>query len=186
MKKVELTNNRVLEIFQDDCAPNPRKEFDNVGTMICFHRRYNLGDEDHGFDTPEDVQEYLSENPDVIALPLYLMDHSGVSMSVKPFGCPWDSGQVGVIIVTPEKLKSECIKREKAIGILTGEVKTYNQYLTGDVYGFMLQEITKCDCCGESKLEVIDSCCGFFGFDLENICYQAELSEEETKLVLEA
>mgnify|MGYP003341339394 FL=1 len=33
-----------LEIEQDDNGYNPRTEWDNVTTMLCFHKRYNLGD----------------------------------------------------------------------------------------------------------------------------------------------
>ena len=32
----------VLVIQQDDSPSNPRED-DNFGKMICFHRRYNLG-----------------------------------------------------------------------------------------------------------------------------------------------
>jgi hypothetical protein len=41
-----------INIFPDGDAPNPRKEFDSLGTMVCFHRRYNLGDR-HEFRDPE-------------------------------------------------------------------------------------------------------------------------------------
>jgi hypothetical protein len=33
-----------IQVFIDEDPPNPRKEFDNFGHMICFHRRYDLGD----------------------------------------------------------------------------------------------------------------------------------------------
>lgn len=33
---------------------SPRKEFSNLGTLVCFHRRYNLGDENL-----TDVQSFL-------------------------------------------------------------------------------------------------------------------------------
>ena len=34
-----------FKIYTDEDAANPRTEFDNVGTMVCWHRGYNLGDE---------------------------------------------------------------------------------------------------------------------------------------------
>ena len=43
-----------LSVFRDEDAPNPR-EWDNLGRMVCWHRRYNLGDE-HSF---EDVEDFL-------------------------------------------------------------------------------------------------------------------------------
>ena len=61
-------------------------------------------------------------------LPLYLYDHSGITMSISPFSCPWDSGQVGWIYCTPDaisknfgSLSKENI--EKSISILEVEVK---------------------------------------------------------------
>ncbi len=39
----ENIGNYRLKIYQDDNTDSPRS-WDNLGTMICFHRRYNLGD----------------------------------------------------------------------------------------------------------------------------------------------
>ena len=36
-------NMYTLKIEQDDCAESPR-EWDNVATMVCWHRNYSLGD----------------------------------------------------------------------------------------------------------------------------------------------
>lgn len=33
-----------VRIMQDEDAPNPREEFDNIGSMVCWHNRYILGD----------------------------------------------------------------------------------------------------------------------------------------------
>ncbi len=41
-----------IEIVQDQDAPNPRTDFDHAGKMVCWHRRYNLGDE-HDYQDPE-------------------------------------------------------------------------------------------------------------------------------------
>jgi len=41
--------NKVLEIFQDENPESPRS-WDNMGTMVCFHERYSLGDV-HGLKT---------------------------------------------------------------------------------------------------------------------------------------
>ena len=43
----------VLSIIQDVDAEDPRN-WDNLGTMICFHRRYSLGDK-HDYSCSEDV-----------------------------------------------------------------------------------------------------------------------------------
>lgn len=157
-----------VRIEQDTDAESPR-DWDNLGTMICWHRNYILGDRKRGepmpFDTPSDFQEWVdSKESDVaLCLPLYLYDHSGITMSCSPFSCPWDSGQVGYIYITREKIRSEySAKRiskkllERVRGYLVGEVKTYDMFLTGDVYGYTVED---------SEGNNVDSCWGFFGME---------------------
>lgn len=62
-----------------------------------------------------------------------------------PFSCPWDSGQVGYIYVTFERARQEHgwkvmtkARRAKLIECLQDEVKAYDDYLTGQVYGYVL------------------------------------------------
>ena len=91
-------------------------------------------------------------------LPLYLYDHSGITMNTTGFSCPWDSGQVGWIYATGEDVVKEYGSitpetLEKTKDLLQGEVKYYDHYIRGDCYGFQLFK-------GE---EEIDSCWGFIG-----------------------
>jgi hypothetical protein len=105
----------------------------------------------------------LVKRRDVIALPLYLYDHSGISMSTGrnyPFNCPWDSGQVGYIFVAYENIrKSFATKRltkkviKNALECLESEVKVYNDYLMGNVYGYIVKRNG-----GD-----VDSCWGYIG-----------------------
>lgn len=136
--KQAKNENYIIKVFMDDCAENPR-EWDNLGTMVCWHRSYNLGDK-HDYSEPRDFltdlasenitdeeRYYLDEDEyecdkfeDVnfdellelvkktnIILPLYLYDHSGITMSTSGFSCPWDSGQVGWIYCSKEKFIKE-------------------------------------------------------------------------------
>jgi hypothetical protein len=104
-----------------------------------------------------------------------MYDHSGITISTKPFGCRWDSGQIGFIFTTREKVKEYLgISRitekakEKISKILVGEVSTYDQYLRGDIYFY---EITDKD--GNFK----DSCYGYY--DKED-CFNEAKSIVET------
>lgn len=120
-----------IRIYPDLEAESPR-EWANVGTMACWHSRHRLGDEQ----PKEDPQTYLNRLPKgTIILPLYLYDHSGLTIATHPFSCPWDSGKVGFIYVTPEKAKAEWPKarywRKAAKRYLEQEVKTYDRWLTG-------------------------------------------------------
>lgn len=154
-----------LNVMQDIEPESPR-DWDNLGTMVCFHGSYTLGDDNHGYRAPQDLQDYL-DTFDGVALPLYLYDHSGITISTTSFSCPWDSGQVGYIFVTMDTIRenwkgTDAEIKEKAVASLQSEVKTYDQYLTDDVYGYDLLEI--CDHCG-SDSESVGSCWGFYGQD---------------------
>lgn len=161
---------RILKIWRDDSADSPRS-WDNLGTMVCWHKRYSLGDR-HDFETPQDFLDWAKRADIAVMLPLYLYDHGGLSMSTcgwrYPYNDPWDAGQVGWIYVTKSKLREERrVKRvtKKTISwaedILRAEVETYDQYLRGEVYGFTAYEIQ------DGDIAEIDSCGGFFGSDPE-------------------
>ncbi|MCK0754277.1 hypothetical protein [Chromohalobacter japonicus] len=190
-----------LRVKHDPVPENPRDR-NTFGTMVCWHSRYNLGDEQPG-QSPDDYLLSLAEefDPDierridayaeemwirlklnsdwsndearlrahaawvesfqfeqvdaalagnVFWLPLYLYDHGGLTMRPGPFSCPWDSGQVGLIYVTKQhadqvlpKLKGETqVEWEQRInGLLRVEVADYDQFLTGEVYGYLLESL---------------------------------------------
>jgi len=150
-----------IKIYQDIDPGSPR-DWDNLGTMACFHRRYDLGDS-HDFGDAHDLIEFV-EQDDVVALPLFLIDHSGISMNTGGFRhCDpqgWDWGQVGFIYVEKDTLRKEYGKQriskaveQKAIKLLEGEVETYDKYLTGQVYGYVIED---------ADGEHVDSCWGFY------------------------
>lgn len=154
---------KILKIYRDECPDDPRS-WDNLGTMICFHRRYNLGDR-HNFRNPNEFQEWVKKvgRNNIVMLPLYIYDHGGITMRTVPFNDPWDSGQVGWIYVTKSRLRREYgVRRvtrrvvERAKDALRWEVEEYNTYLRGDVYGFTVYE------CGPDRWEKVCSCGGFF------------------------
>jgi len=170
---LEFADGATLRIMPDPNPPNPR-ESDNLGKMICWHSRYNLGDR-HDFATPQDFHEWeaspAGEGAEV--LPLYLLDHSGITMSTKPFSCRWDSGCVGFISVTKTRILQEYGEDTKEVRarvreVLRNEVATYDKWLRGDTWGYALfgPPVT-CDKCGHTETPLLDSCYGFFGSDHE-------------------
>jgi exonuclease III len=98
-----------------------------------------------------------------------MYDHSGITINCDGFACPWDSGQVGYIYVSRQKLKDEYgVKRisnamlERAEHTLRNEVHKMDQYITGDVYGFQVIK-RYLDNNNDIKEDIIDSCSGFYG-----------------------
>ena len=187
--KTFTANNKVLNIFVDNNPESPRTSMDNLGTMLCSHKRYSLGDEKEKFDFDScsswsEVKTALMKEKNIaVILPLYLYDHSGITMKTTSFNDQWDSGQVGFIYVTKEKLKEEYSKKRiskeliaKVTQYLIGEVETYDTYLTGDIYGFQLKD---------SEGNDIDSCWGFYGSDLKTNGIIDHIEDDELIELLE-
>ena len=201
MSMVAVKQPYILFLVNDTNPQNPRTEQDNFGKMICFHRRYNIGDE-HKFNDPdeflvdlleeklgdtdaaedkfaelssevddtlyksqygqyrkaihENILKFLSSS--YVIEPIFMYDHSGITINTKGFSCPWDSGQVGWIFASHDTIKNEFGQIndetiEKAKALLKSEVKEYDYYLTDQCYGFRLYKSN----------EEIASCWGFSG-----------------------
>ena len=133
----------------------------------------------------QDMYKMLKESDLILIKAINMYDHSGITVSTSncyPYNDRWDAGIVGFIYVTKKTIFEECGDiteenwKERADKYLEGEMKTYDQYLRGDVYGYKLTKIVtvqdKCPHCGEvikeyEDEEDIDSCWGFYGDCLE-------------------
>ena len=161
-----------IEIHQDDNAESPR-EMCTFGTMLCGHRRYNLGDRQIRSQADIDV---VLKRKDIKFLNLYLYDHSGITMSTSPFSCPWDSGQVGIIFCTHNDICKEFgIKHvgkksiSNAYKLMRQEVDTYDAFLKGEVYGYVVVD---------KKGDTVDSCWGFICADSKDMEYVRATARE--------
>ena len=165
-----------IELIQDEDASNPRDD-ENVGTMLYTSNRYTLGDKRV---SAEEIEEIVN-NPDNICLAVYAYIHSGTSLSTRSFigrahHAEWDSGQCGVIYCTKDKAVKEWGKklftktvREKAEKYLSGEVEIYNQWINGEVLGYVV-EGPECE----------DSCWGFYPDEKGN--YDYAISEAKSAI----
>lgn len=123
---------------------NPRSNDDcNETVMALSHRRYNLGDRLHSYKAGsyhgwdgmrKDIED--NEAPTCIK-PLYMMDHSGLTISTEPFGCTFDSGQVGWVFVPASKGLTE----EQATSAILSEVEEYGAYLSGELYDVSIENM---------------------------------------------
>lgn len=146
-----------VRVVLDEHPMSPR-EHDNLGVIVTAHSRYALGDEQVSYAIDE--SEIATERGGVVLLPIFMLDHSGLTLSTTPFSCPWDSGQVGWIYATREAIKEAygvqritAAVREQVIATLIAEVTEYDAYVRGEAYGY---EVV--DALGE----VVDSCWGYF------------------------
>jgi len=173
--------------IKQDPEPESPREWSNLGVMACWHRRYNLGD----VQPKQDAEDWLAENAPEgsIVLPLYLYDHSGITMSTSGFSCAWDSGQVGVIVATPARIREMFMVkritkkvRERATECLVSEVKSYDDFITGNVWGYTIESVKDCESCGSKTTgdeDVDDSCWGFFGSDASTLGAMLEHVDEQ-------
>lgn len=249
--------------YEEDSSYCDPRDYDNVGTMLCAHPRYNLGDEQatQPFDTSIEcdrcegsgydpdrkeirdircygyhsvasgseaameallpfyadghieeasclkcggegtinlgIYEYLMrEYGATCVIPLFLYDHSGITMSAGtpmgsmdsrnrfiPDSAGWDTSHVGFIFDTAENREKCGTDLEYVEQCLLGEVKEYASYLEGDVYYVTAES----DDGGYN-----DSCGGFIGsesaeeYAREMAGYVSEYVETEAKNKLDA
>lgn len=103
--------------------------------------------------------ERCNKQPGLYVLPVYEYSHSGTMLSVSGFGNTWDSGFVGFVYTTRADLEADgiaLITRKDVYKWLESALCMYDNWATGNVYGFILTDADGCE---------IDSCYGFYPAD---------------------
>lgn len=139
---------------QIDPGPQSPREWDNLGTIWLPNRKYSLSDKDAHEPTEEDI-----------AFPLFLDDCGRASLSTSFIYSKADGGRTadGWVYVSKEKALKEYGRKnltqkltEKIFKVIEKEIETYNLYLDGEVYYFVIED---------ENGNVVDSCSGFYGSD---------------------
>ena len=187
----DLTENRKLIVSYDEWAESPRT-WDNLSKMIFFGKHSHLGDK-HSINSDdyngwEELEEAIRKEYNVVILEkVYAYSHGGMTISTSPFSCPWDSGTLGFVIITKEDLKENYgwkVITKKRLNeesnrldkIIEGEVSVLDNYISGEVYGFAIEN---------EEGEVEDTCCGFYGSDIKVNGILDYISGKDRELVLE-
>ena len=161
-----------------DHSEGDSRSWDNLTRMVCFHNRYKLGD-DHDYNKGDynsfaELKEAIENNENVLLIkPLYMYEHSGVTISTEPFSCNFDSGQIGWVYITKETQELTGAPMDTLDRQLLGEVETYDQELRNDVYSFT--------CYKDDKF--VDSCSGFYGINLKENGMLDHIPDEFIKLL---
>lgn len=172
----EKIGDLIVQVFADTNPMSPR-EGDMLATLFCWHPRYELGDEQ--FSGPEDVggsrsmaeiAEWLKRERNAINLiPLFLYDHSGITMSCgetipdeKPAtdeqttvergsfgerglngGYTWDTSMVGFAFTTRKQIELLGAPADDIDHQIRAEVEEYDDFLTGNVWAYRI--VKPCD-----------------------------------------
>jgi len=161
-----------------DCE-SPRSWEGKMGTFLTWMHHTDSPD-DNPFDGFDDLGEsfgircedrpgqFVAKFNDKVGVcvPVFALVHSGTFYSAgwsNPFYDPWDSGFVGVIFVTKERIRELYqVKRvtkkvrQSVVDELIAEVDEYSEWASGNCYGFVVHD--KDD-------NIVDCCSGFIGSD---------------------
>jgi len=134
-------------VIEYDENPQSPREDDNICVFHVAHNHYSFGDENYNEyeDIKQAEREAIADGD--ICLPLYMYEHSGCTIALTPFSCPWDSGQVGFVQVPRKKMIEEFGKKyftpklkRLALKWAQNEVETMDIYMRGEIVGYIIDE----------------------------------------------
>jgi hypothetical protein len=158
--------NLTVKIYPDydgdhECPIDKNLKDDGIW-FVTFQRRSTLS-EFHDFLDPSTVEHWAKKNK-WDAFPLFYYEHGNCIYKVteggNPFSCPWDSGQVGWILV-----KRSDFKRKNRLEIAQSWANAVTTWCNGDYYGYVIEN---------EDGDNLESC---WGFDDADYC-----KEEATDL----
>ena len=121
-----------------------------------------------------EIMDEVDDFNDYYIFPVYAYIHSGVSLSLSSFSCPWDTSISGFVLVDKNSFKN--ITEDKAKEYAEGLIDDWNKYLSGEIYCYEIYKETKCDCCGHVEREFIECVGGY---------YDEEQCEEDAKDIID-
>jgi len=149
---------KVIEIYQDLDCQSPEDWGEDGIFLVNYHRDFEVRRDE--IITEDDVRtwyqgEKIKQQKNFFIFQLSMLSHSGVWLSLNSsFACDaggWDTSRVGVVLVSKKEAKT----KEKAVKLASGLIESWNDYLSGNVYGYVITGIE------DSK--ILDSCWNFYG-----------------------
>ena len=155
--------------YDDHDGFSPNDEEDNGLFLVAYHNQFSV--ERKNFITQnqcaalfrnnvEDEDYYpkqIAKDYHVFGLEAYI--HSGVVLAISKEGnfCDrnWDVSQIGCVFASRKEWKTRVKAKQAALSL----IKTWNQHLSGDVYGVVIEYFDK-----KKELINYDSCWGFCGY----------------------
>lgn len=172
-----------IKIRQDEDCESPNDWEDENLFLVYDHRQFTV--KRKGFEPKDIYESYLVYEKNYWILPIEAYIHSGVSLNLfsGTKECRWDSSVSGYILAP----KKEFEDLETAKTAAEGLIKTWNQYLSGEIYEFIIEKPNTIYSISKEEFdtlcitgtfsseaflqvaeedtdwEVIDSCWGYYG-----------------------
>lgn len=157
-----------IKIVPDENSESPNAWGDENLFLVGFHRDFYVNRDGFSQGLCESIQRGGKYEDDSIneeakeamkKYHIFLLEayiHSGVSLSLHngTKKDKWDSSVLGMVFVAKEEWKTRTKAEEAAKGLL----EEWNDYLSGNIYGFHVED---------KQGDEIDSCYGFYGYDYE-------------------
>ncbi len=152
-----------LEIYRDEDSTLNSRDFENLGKIISWHKRYDFTDpivkkefDSSILETPNNFIKYATKHK-LFYKPIFMYEHSTIVLSLRndiyPFNDKWDAGQIGFIFATREDIKKwynvDEIDNEilnKVYEEFEREIDELNKDIQGDNFYYVLKK-------GDEKLE---------------------------------
>ncbi len=143
-----------FKLFYDEYSDSPRLD-DNVATILTWERNYSSPDENndtfeefaekHGVDVSKEwdldsVMDAMREEGYYV-VPVYALHHGVSHYSIYDFHDQWDSGVVGVAFCKKQKGLPD--NDDYLRKIIDREVKTYDAWVNGEIYGIVRLDKTE-------------------------------------------
>lgn len=145
-----------VKIYQDEDAQSPREYGDEGLFIVANHRDFYVPEpgEKRVTDDYETIVNRWKKTHWVFPLEAYI--HSGVVLALSHEGNfpdrQWDVSQLGAVFVAKKEWNTKAKARKAALQY----VETWNQYLSGDVYGYVIED---------EDGNNLESCWGFYGLE---------------------
>lgn len=144
-----------INIYQDDDPLDPAEWADGSGFLVHYHRDCKI---ENRYVTREEISDWYNGDNSLEKkywiFPVSSYIHSGVVLSLgsgRNFPDQrWDVSHVGAVLIKRDRK----LRKEKARKWAEGIVEEWNQYLWGEIYGYMIEDEE-----GEEE----GGCWGFYG-----------------------
>jgi hypothetical protein len=136
----------VRYLVRDDNAISPDEDDDSNAFLVFYHRDFCVRRDK--VITEDDVRDWfqgekIGHIKRYHIFPVHAYIHSGVALSLSrdfyPFTDRWDVSTCGVVLIAKEEWK----RKDKAFKFAQGMIETWNQYLSGEVYGIVVERFNK-------------------------------------------